>query len=70
MDTLCSQAQIYRFSSNIPFFVDYPLSGAKCLHQSPLYNLAPKKVISNENQYNKRKTACNGVRNADLGISQ
>jgi hypothetical protein len=21
---------IYRFSSNVPFFVDYPLSGAKC----------------------------------------
>jgi hypothetical protein len=31
-------AMLYRFSSNISFFVDYPLSGAKCRfrHFAPL----------------------------------
>jgi hypothetical protein len=38
--------RLYRFSSNVPFFVDCPLSGAIDIgiSHSP-YNQAPKKVI-------------------------
>ncbi|MDR1538304.1 MAG: hypothetical protein LBU32_09975 [Clostridiales bacterium] len=50
-ETLVGTMPIYRFSSNVPFFVDYPLSGTTDIGILHSLNNQQKKAVLYEKQY-------------------